>query len=191
MEDSTILEAFRTGTDEQEAFDFLFRRFYAKMCAYAVRFVDRNEAEDIVQECFVWLWNNRRNLFVSQSLSSYMFSMTAHRALNVCRKRSNGSRVVQMLQESLRESVDENSFDIDELGRRISEAIDSLPEDYRAAFTLHRFSDRTYREIAELYNMSPKTIDYRIQRALKILKEQLVEYLPLSLLAVVMRLMGN
>ena len=97
----------------------------------------------------------------------------------------------EMLQEIRENDMDENAFDAEELKRRIQEAIESLPELYREAFTLHRFSDKTYSEIAEMYNVSPKTIDYRIQKSLKILRKKLSDYLPAALLAVVMEILEN
>ena len=96
-----------------------------------------------------------------------------------------------MLQEMQKDNTDEITYDAEELKKRIQEAIESLPEQYKEAFVMHRFSDRTYSEIASKYNVSPKTIDYRIQQSLKILRKKLSEYLPVTLLAVVMNLLGN
>ena len=81
MEDLAILESFRTGVGEKDAFDSLFRKYYPQMCVYAHRFVDMVETEDIVQECFVWIWNNRAVIVVDRSVPHYLFSMVRHRAL--------------------------------------------------------------------------------------------------------------
>ena len=66
-----------------------------------------------------------------------------------------------------------------ELSRRIRQALDNLPPAYREAFVMHRFKNMTYKEIASLLNVSPKTVDYRIQQALKLLRIELKDYLPL------------
>lgn len=66
----------------------------------------------------------------------------------------------------------------EELVQRIEVAIDQLPETYRTAFIIHRFKGMSYKEIAEMYHVSPKTIDYHIQQALKILRKELKDYLP-------------
>ncbi len=191
MEDRAILESFRTGVGEKDAFDSLFRKYYPAMCVYAHRYVDMEETEDIVQECFVWIWNNRSVIVVDRSVPNYLYSMVRHRALNNIRKRNIGQKVSEMLQEISKEEMAENTFDAEELKRRIQEAIESLPDQYREAFTLHRFSDKTYSEIAGMYHVSPKTIDYRIQQALKILRRKLSDYLPATLLAAVMNLLEN
>ena len=149
------------------------------------------ETEDIVLECFVWIWNDRSVIVVERSVQNYLFSMVRHRALNSIRKKNIGQKVSEMLQEMQKDNTDEITYDAEELKKRIQEAIESLPEQYKEAFVMHRFSDRTYSEIASKYNVSPKTIDYRIQQSLKILRKKLSEYLPVTLLAVVMNLLGN
>ena len=130
MEDLAILESFRTGVGEKDAFDSLFRKYYPQMCVYAHRFVDMVETEDIVQECFVWIWNNRAVIVVDRSVPHYLFSMVRHRALNTIRKKNIGQKVTDMLQEIRKEDMEENAFDAQELKRRIQEAIESLPDPY-------------------------------------------------------------
>lgn len=71
---------------------------------------------------------------------------------------------------------------IENLLEMIQIAINKLPEKYKEAFVLHRFHDCTYQEIAEKLNISPKTVDYRIRQALKILREEFKEYFPIYLL---------
>ncbi len=62
---------------------------------------------------------------------------------------------------------------------KIKEAVNALPESYREAFVMHRFQDMSYKEIASILEVSPKTVDYRIQQALKQLRIDLKDYLPL------------
>ena len=64
---------------------------------------------------------------------------------------------------------------------KIEKAILNLPESYRIAFEMHRFQNKTYQENAEELNISSKTVDYRIQQALKQLRKELKDYLPLLL----------
>ena len=68
---------------------------------------------------------------------------------------------------------------LEELQKQIQEAILRLPSSYREAFIMHRFHDMSYKEIAVQLNISPKTVDYRIQQALKQLRIELKDYLPL------------
>lgn len=73
-------------------------------------------------------------------------------------------------------------YQFEELQALLRKAIQDLPENYREAFIMHRFQHKNYKEIAELLKVSSKTIDYRIQQALKILRDKLKDYLPLFLL---------
>ena len=75
--------------------------------------------------------------------------------------------------------LDAGLFQIEELQKQIQEAILRLPSSYREAFIMHRFHDMSYKEIAVQLNISPKTVDYRIQQALKQLRIELKDYLPL------------
>ena len=76
---------------------------------------------------------------------------------------------------------DDNFMQFKELSDHIKEAIQSLPDSYREAFIMHRFKKMTYKEIAETLQVSPKTVDYRIQKALSILRIRLTDYLPVLL----------
>ena len=72
-----------------------------------------------------------------------------------------------------------NFYIEEELIRKIEKSIQDLPENYRQAFEMNRFQDMTYKEIASHLNISSKTVDYRIQQALKILRIKLKDYMPL------------
>ena len=72
-------------------------------------------------------------------------------------------------------------YQLEELRENIRRAVEELPELYREAFEMNRFENRTYKEIAEELGISAKTVDYRIQQSLKILRVKLNDYLPLIL----------
>ena len=74
---------------------------------------------------------------------------------------------------------DPDFYVVEELARNIEAALSRLPESYREAFEMNRFQNLTYNEIAEKLNVSSKTVDYRIQQALKLLRVELKDYLPL------------
>ena len=76
---------------------------------------------------------------------------------------------------------DTNFYLIEELTINIQEAVETLPESYKEAFVMHRFKNMSYKEIAEILGVSPKTIDYRIQQALTQLRIELKDYLPFLL----------
>ena len=179
-ESNFLLSAIQRG--DQKAFDALFRRYYPALCAYVHRFVDLEDAEEIVQDSLLWIWENRENLFIETSLSSYLFKMIYRKALNKLAHIDATQRADTRFYEEMQEMLqDTDLYQVEELTQRIKDAIATLPESYREAFVMHRFRDMSYKEIAEILGVSPKTVDYRIQQALKQLRVDLKDYLPLLL----------
>ena len=175
-----LLSAVQRG--DQKAFDTLFRRYYPMLCAYGHRFVELEDAEEIVEDSLLWIWENRETLVIESSLNSYLFKMVYRRALNKLAHIDATQRADTRFYEEMQEMLqDTDYYQIEELAKRIEDAVAALPESYREAFVMHRFRDMSYKEIAETLGVSPKTIDYRIQQALKQLRVDLKDYLPLLL----------
>ena len=175
-----LLSAVQRG--DQKAFDTLFRRYYPMLCAYGHRFVELEDAEEIVEDSLLWIWENRETLVIESSLNSYLFKMVYRRALNKLAHIDATQRADTRFYEEMQEMLqDTDYYQIEELAKRIEDAVAAVPESYREAFVMHRFRDMSYKEIAETLGVSPKTIDYRIQQALKQLRVDLKDYLPLLL----------
>ena len=175
-----LLSAVQRG--DQTAFDTLFRRYSPMLCAYGHRFVELEDAEEIVEDSLLWIWENRETLVIESSLNSYLFKMVYRRALNKLAHIDATQRADTRFYEEMQEMLqDTDYYQIEELAKRIEDAVAALPESYREAFVMHRFRDMSYKEIAETLGVSPKTIDYRIQQALKQLRVDLKDYLPLLL----------
>jgi len=175
---------FALCKSDNKAFDTLFRKYYKPLCAYAYRFVDLTDAEEIVQDILLWLWENRENFSVQSTLSSYLFRAVYYRCLSCIEQKDIKHRIETLYWKKLSQEFpsDMNDFLVNELIHKIHQAIEKLPESYRKAFILHRFKDKSYKEIALQLNVSPKTVDYRIQQALKLLREDLKYYFPMLFL---------
>ncbi len=177
-EDTLLLFAMQKG--DKSAFDKLFQKYYPILCAYSYHFIRLEDAEEVVEDVMLWLWENRENSIIEYSLKQYLFKATYHRSMtriaqNEVKQRTDSiyhERMLAMLQ-------DVDVCQINELSKRIRQAIDELPASYREAFIMHRFGNLSYKEAAEILNVSPKTVDYRIQQALKMLRVSLKDYLPL------------
>lgn len=191
LDDETLVERIRQGN--HKAYETLFRRYYAPICGYAARFVDVDETEDVADDIMSWLWEKREGLFIQTTFKQYLYTMVYHRATKLAmRNRLAQSTATHMEEYRRRHELNETDFvEAEELRERIKVAIDALPETYRNAFLLHRFEGKSYKEIAEIYQLSPKTIDYRIQKALKQLRQDLGEYLPAVVLMVVMEYLSQ
>ena len=180
-EELFLLSAMQHG--DLKAYGVLFRRYYPILCAYATKFVELKDAEEIVQDVMLWLWENRETQTFETSLSQYLFKTVYHRAINQIVRHQSQLRADTLFYENMQEMLQDTDFyQLEELQRRIREAVDALPPAYREAFVMHRFDNKSYKEIAEILQVSPKTVDYRIQQALKQLRITLKDYLPLILL---------
>ena len=180
-EERFLLSAMQHG--DLKAYGVLFRRYYPILCAYATKFVELKDAEEIVQDVMLWLWENRETQTFETSLSQYLFKTVYHRAINQIVRHQSQLRADTLFYENMQEMLQDTDFyQLEELQRRIREAVDALPPAYREAFVMHRFDNKSYKEIAEILQVSPKTVDYRIQQALKQLRITLKNYLPLILL---------
>lgn len=178
QEDESLILSIRNGNEE--SFASLFKKYYPMLCAYGSRFVELEDAEECVQDALLWLWENREVVIIQSSLANYLFAIVHHRAITRIRQLEARSRAEAYFYEEMRDLItDVDFYSLDELSRRIRLAVDALPPAYREAFVMHRFKDMTYKEIASLLDVSPKTVDYRIQQALKLLRVELKDYLPL------------
>lgn len=180
-EDTSILFAMQKG--DRNAFDKLFQKYYPILCTYCYRFVRLEDAEEIVQDIMLWVWENREAPVIEYSLKQYLFKSVYHRSMTRIVQNEVKLRVDTAYHErmfGMLEDVD--VYQINEMSKYIEKAIDELPLSYKEAFIMHRFKNLSYKEAAEILNVSPKTVDYRIQQALKILRVKLKDYLPLLLI---------
>ena len=160
-----LLSAMQHG--DLKAYGVIFRRYYPILCAYATRFVELKDVEEIVQDVMLWLWENRETQTFETSLSQYLFKTVYHRAINVIAHNHSQLRAASFFYENMQEMLQETDYyQLEELKRRIKEAVDALPPIYREAFVMHRFKNKSYKEKAEFLQISPKPVDYRIQQAL-------------------------
>lgn len=179
--DEILLLALRHS--DKKAYAELFRAYYPMLCAHCHKFVSLEDSEEIVQDVLFWLWESRKELVIEKSLSQYLFKMVYHKAMNRIANELAVHKANTMFFEQTQKMLEEiDLYQFEELQELLRKAIQNLPESYREAFVMHRFQHKNYKEIAELLKVSSKTIDYRIQQALKILRDKLKDYLPLFLL---------
>ncbi len=169
--------ARRMRNSDESAFKELFDATFENYVRYAWRFTRNKEsAMDIVQEGFIKLWNYRDKLDPSQSLKTYIYRMIKHKALNHLRDRRQDDVPLADL-----ELVADSGPEFEEqtesaLGSSMKKWIKGLPERQREAFKLSRFEGLTHEEIAEVMEVSPRTVNNHIVAALNTLQEQYQRY---------------
>ena len=164
----------------EKSFDTIYKQYYGRLYAFASQYVPLFESEEIVQDVMMWLWENRLAIANEMTLKSLLFTMVKNKCLNSISHQQVKQRVHEKLyQKFVVQFEDPDFYAPGELLEKLDQAIKNLPEDYRKAFEMNRFEEMTYQAIADKLSISSKTIAYRISQALKILRKELKDYLPL------------
>lgn len=164
-----------------KAYESIFKSFYQPLCGYACTMLSElEEAVEAVQQVFVQVWDKRARIEIENSVKAYLYRAVRNECLN----RLKHAKVKRMYQQ---EAMYEGDTGIDsttetvaamELEHRINAAVGGLPEQCRLIFQLSRYEGKKYQEIADELGLSVKTVENQIGKALRIMREKLVEYLP-------------
>lgn len=165
-------------------FEKVFKEHFNPLTYYAIKLVkDQDSAMDIVHNVFIKLWEMRESISLEKGLKSYLYTAVHNRCLNFIRDKAkfvkeDSSDLSFMAELS---SEDYPEIETTETESRINDAINKLPEKCRQVFTLNRFEEKKYSEIAHILKISIKTVEAQMSKALKILREELKDYLVLLL----------
>ena len=167
--------------DGEKGFKVVFETFYPRLLRFAKEYVvDRFEAENILQDVFLRLWEKRASLPADINLQAWLLTMVKNQCMDFLRHR----QVVQRLSvdwETVQEReasfnyhaishFEPEEMDVEVLERLVEKAINELPEQCRKAFELSRYDGLKYKEIADKMGVSVKTVETHISHALKILR---------------------
>lgn len=163
-------------------FETVYNHYLPPLYAYATQYLEKEDAEEVVQDTMLWLWENRASLIEELSLKSLLFTIVRNKCLNRSDRYQRRNRIYRIIGERYREKFEDPDFYLgNELFSLFSEALENLPESYREAFEMSRVEGYTHKEIAEKLQVSPQTVNYRLSQALKILRDKLKDYLPVFL----------
>jgi RNA polymerase sigma-70 factor (ECF subfamily) len=167
----------------QKAFEMLFNFYCQRLINFTRRYVaDIQIAENIVQDVFVRVWHHRMNLDPSRLIKSYLFKAVKNEALKEMRHKDVEARSQKKLKDLIVPDIDpEKELTAEETNKEIHQAINELPDKCREIFKMNRFDGLKYAEIAEILNISEKTVETQMGRALKKLRIRLKPLLPLVL----------
>ena len=167
---------------DQSSFERLYRFYYKGLCAFSAQYVPLAEAEEIVQDTMMWIWENKETLNPDLSIKSLLFTMVKNKSLNLLTHQEVRRKVHQEIIDNFQEAFEDPDIYLNrELFRVYRTALAKLPPDFREAFELNRKNHLTHREIAKRLNIAPQTVNYRICQALKMLRTELKDYLPILL----------
>ena len=164
-------------TDPKQGCELLFRAYYLDLCSTAIRFVySRQAAEDIVGEIFLLFWNNQIYQTITTSYRAYLFRAVRNRAYNYIRFELNRTASLDLVTDAIepdRVQQPDQILQLDELLRRINEIVRTLPLQAQRVFIMSRFDGRSHAEIAQELQISHKTVESHITRALSSLRHLL------------------
>ena len=174
--DQELINSLQNGNEQ--AMDVLFRRHYSFICRSVYRILkDNNLAEDIAQEVFFGLWKKRENLNISTSVQAYLKRAAINKSLNFIRdQKVKFDDEEKMPVLTNKQATTQQELEAEDLQKLINESIDKLPEKCRLVFTLSRFEEMTYQQIADELNISIKTVENQISKALKYLRIALNDF---------------
>ena len=164
----------RMKNDDYIAFEKIFKTNYRALCSYSNQLVISPQlAEEIVDDVFFNLWRNRKKIHINSSFQSYLIISIRNRSLDCIRKLRAEKQYVLEHAESVqcKQSIACEVMVYEELCDHIERAIKDLPEQCRTVFQLSRDQGLPYKEIARTLNISIKTVDTQIGRALKYIRK--------------------
>jgi RNA polymerase sigma-70 factor (ECF subfamily) len=164
----------------RETFNQLFEVYYRNLCRFAFTFVkDSDAAEEIVQELFISIWEQRQNLSIRISIRAFLYTSVKNRSINYLR--NNKTRIFHedefaAEQNSKVENII-NYCEQKELKSIVEKAINELPLQCRAIFVMKQKQNLSNKDIAAELNLSVKTVENQMNIALKKLRQKLTPFL--------------
>jgi len=159
------------GNDDYTSYNKLFVRYYSRLCCYVYRLLgEKEDAEDVVQDLFFTLWNNRKKIAIGENVSGYLYKMARNLALNHIRTQTNYKTVLENREEQL-SYYEENPLETEEFRMALYDCINLLPGRCKEVLLLHRVKGLKQKEIADQLSISVKTIKNQIWASLQRLKK--------------------
>lgn len=175
---------------EELTFPEIYAIYFPKMLRFACTYImDRESAENVVQNIFINLWENRSKLDGLRCPQAFLFTLVKRRCIDFLRKKQSALQKEESLNEVLNheymyklcslEAFDETKFQNEEIENVLRKAIERLPERCRVIFIESKLHNKKYQEIADELGLSVQTVKNQVMIAVRKLREDLKDYLPL------------
>ncbi|MCX6266153.1 MAG: RNA polymerase sigma-70 factor [Bacteroidetes bacterium] len=174
-----------SGNLDEHALEVLFRNHFIGLCRFALGYVKNEDAaREIVQDSFVNLWEKRDSIDLSKPVKSYLTTAVRNKCINYLRDHKKFSSDLLALENLSQDGMSDMPDKLveSEMRDQINRAIAELPEKCREVFTLSRYQNLKYQQIADKLKISVKTVETQMSKALQHMRIRLAEYLPILLL---------
>jgi RNA polymerase sigma-70 factor (ECF subfamily) len=175
--DTKVLHALKQG--DSHAFEAVFSRYYAKIYHFALAALyNKSLAEDITQNVFLSVWENRKRIVTEKNFSAYLFTIAKNLVYDETKKRVLDFRYEDYVKRTLHEEdySSEEKLEANSLEGLIIQLIEKLPEARRKVIMLHFTEDLSNKEIAAKLSISEKNVEMQIRRSLAYIRKHLKDY---------------
>ena len=174
----------------QENFDDIYINYFSRMLHFAKEYVlFEEDAENIVQDVFVFLWEKKDFVEIKTSLTTYLFTLVKNKCLDLIRHKMIAEEYSQVIMDEYKEELNMKLYSLEifsqtfpaesDIEQLIRKAIHKLPEKCKTIFLKSRIEGKRYKEIADELHLSINTVEGQMSIALKKLRTELKDYLPL------------
>jgi RNA polymerase sigma-70 factor (ECF subfamily) len=173
------------ANDNEAPMEELFNYYYPRLLNFSRKFLKIEEGiDDIIQEVFIKIWQNRKNIKNTATFNSFIFTITRNLLLNELRSRLNNEKTRDEIRNLsiAQEYSSLEEIEYNDVKEKVEQLIDTLPERQKEIFVLSRTEGLSHKEIAEKLGINTKTVEYHITLAVKYLKDNLKNMGIISLL---------
>ncbi|MDB1059753.1 RNA polymerase sigma-70 factor [Phocaeicola vulgatus] len=174
------------------SFNQLYKEFQRRFVRFANTYVrDLTTAEDITIEAMMYYWENRQSLSEDSNIPAYILTIIKNKCLNYLRHQQIHEEYSDKIKDyyewelntriATLQACEPYELFISEIQELVQQTLTDMPEKTRTIFMLSRYENKSYKEIAVLMNITPKGVDFHINKALKMLQTNLKDYFPLFL----------
>jgi RNA polymerase sigma-70 factor (ECF subfamily) len=168
------------------AFKNIFEQEYSKLCRYALTFLnDSHQAEDVVQETFIKIWERKQEIISSPEMRFYLVTAVRNNCISALRKlKTQNTTFTENTPEpepELHFTISQHQEEANEQAKKIANALDLLPPKCKEVFLLVKMQGLSYKQTAETLDISVKTVENQMGKAIKVLRENVS--VPLLLLS--------
>lgn len=164
--------------DDEQAFVTLYQRYWKKMLIKAYSLLNSHElAEEVVQDAFINIWKRRHTLVLKNSFATYISAVVKYEVMSKIAQRPNQPLYLDDLSMAPAQDISTQQWlDFDDLYTKMQHTIYNLPDKCQLVFRLSREEGLTARQISETLQISPKTVEAHISKALKVLRVSLSSF---------------
>lgn len=189
VNDAVIIQLL--GERNEQAFEKIFKSHFKNLLAYSCTMLrEEAAAEEVVQNVFYKLWERHQQLNISGSVAAYLYRAVHNESLNYLKHKKVVSIYQSQSARDMKAQSDSASKRVflKDLEAKLHQALNELPEQCRIIFQMSRFEELKYREIADRLDISVKTVENQMGKALKQLRTKLADFLPIIIISIIQTL---